>query len=82
MEAVPTMQMGQIEQSEIDQALIKCLRILARRGRQLREERERQALSETIKNNKLQTPLKRKSDLHYESMPYEPPSNAPNPVAF
>lgn len=34
--------MNQSTQTEIDAALVECLRILARRGRQLREERERQ----------------------------------------
>lgn len=33
--------MEEISQAQVDRALVECLRIFARRGRQLREQRER-----------------------------------------
>lgn len=58
-------------EQEIEKAIIECLRIAARRGRQLREERERLARGETATPPETFSHLKKDWDLQYDLIPRE-----------
>ncbi len=58
-------------EQEVEKAIIECLRIAARRGRQLREERERLARGESATPPETFSHLKKDWDLHYDLIPRE-----------
>lgn len=67
----PEEEIPQATEEEIEKAIVECLRIAARRGRQLREERERLARGETATPPETFSHLKKDWDLHYDLIPRE-----------